>query len=370
MHLTNIKLVHFKNYEQAQIDFSAQLNCFVGLNGMGKTNLLDAIYYLCVGKSYFAINDRAVLQQTTEDKFFRLEGQFERDDKLEQVVVKVIPGKRKEIERNRVPYQRLSEHLGYFSVVMLSPFDINIALEGSEARRRFLDNTLSQIDKDYLLHLIQYNKLLSQRNALLKRFAAERRFDKALIEVYDRQMLPLGEAIFTKRQAFLERFQPHFHYFHQAIAADQEAVHYHYQSPLSQGNFSELLTEALEKDRILQRSTVGIHKDDIQFFINDTPLKRFASQGQLKSFVLALKLAQYRLLQEDKTHAPILLLDDIFDRLDGERVTQLVRLLIQEEFGQVFISDTDEVRMRALIEAFGVEYLLFRVVDGEVVEGV
>lgn len=335
---------------------------------MGKTNLLDAIYYLCVGKSYFAINDRAVLRQTTEDKFFRLEGQFERGDKLEQVVVKVIPGKRKEIERNRIAYRRLSEHLGYFSVVMLSPFDINIALEGSEARRRFLDNTLSQFDKTYLLHLIQYNKLLSQRNALLKRFAAERRFDQALVEVYDRQMIPLGEAIFAKRQAFLERFEPHFHYFHQAIAADQETVHYRYQSPLLQGNFDELLAEAIEKDRILQRSTVGIHKDDIQFFINDTPLKRFASQGQLKSFVLALKLAQYRLLQQEKTYSPLLLLDDIFDRLDGERVKQLVRLLIQEKFGQVFITDTDADRMRTLIEAFGVDFLLFQVVDGEIVK--
>ncbi len=312
------------------------------------------------------MNDRAVVRQEAEDKFFRLKGQFLRADKVEQVVVKVIPGKRKEIERNRAAYQKLSEHLGYFPVVMLSPFDINIALEGSEGRRRFLDNSLSQLDGSYLRQLIQYNKLLAQRNALLKQMAERRSFQKELLEVYDLQMIPLGVSIFERRQQFLEDFRVPFNYFHQAIAAEQESVSYHYQSSLAKGDFEELLQAAIEKDRILQRSTVGIHKDDIQFLIGEYPLKRYASQGQLKSFVLALKLAQYRLFRQATGHAPLLLLDDIFDRLDGERVTHLVQLLLQEEFGQVFITDTDEERMTKLIGAFDVAYRKFVVREGAV----
>ncbi|MEM1325905.1 MAG: DNA replication and repair protein RecF [Bacteroidota bacterium] len=366
MHLQQIKLIHFKNYETQSLDFSEQLNCFVGLNGMGKTNMLDAIYYLCVGKSYFALNDRAVVRQQSEDGFFRLEGQFWKENKLEQVVVKVIPGKRKEIEHNRVAYQKLSEHLGHFPVVMLSPFDINIALEGSEGRRRFLDNSLSQLDGNYLHQLIQYNKLLAQRNALLKQMAERRSFQAELLEVYDLQMIPLGQSVFEKRQQFLNDFATHFQHFHHIISAEQEQVSYRYKSSLENGDFETLLQEAVEKDRILQRSTVGIHKDDIQFLIGEYPLKRYASQGQLKSFVLALKLAQYRLFRLSTGQAPLLLLDDIFDRLDGERVTHLVQLLLQEEFGQVFITDTDEERMTQLIEAFGVSYRKFVVKDGSI----
>ncbi|MEM0993809.1 MAG: DNA replication and repair protein RecF [Bacteroidota bacterium] len=366
MHLKSIKVTNFKNYEQSSALFSTKLNCFVGLNGMGKTNLLDAIYYLCVGKSYFAASDRNVIRKSPPAGFFRVEGQFERKDREEYIVAKVIPGKRKEIERNKVAYQRLSEHLGNFPVVMIAPFDINIALEGSEGRRRFLNNTLSQLDRDYLKALIQYNKLLHQRNSALKQFAEQRRFDKALLEVYDRQMIPLAQQIFEKRQTFLADFAHPFQTFHHAIAAQEEQVQYQYRSQLQKQAFEDLLAAALEKDRILQRSTVGIHKDDIEFLINDLPLKRFASQGQLKSFVLALKLAQYQALQKDKTLPPILLLDDIFDRLDGNRVTQLIRLLLEQNFGQIFITDTDEHRMEQLIAAFNTDYKKFKIVNGEI----
>ncbi|MEM9885605.1 MAG: DNA replication and repair protein RecF [Bacteroidota bacterium] len=364
MHLKSIKVTNFKNYEQSSALFSAKLNCFVGLNGMGKTNLLDAIYYLCVGKSYFSASDRNVIRKEPPADFFRVEGQFRRKNKEEYVVAKVIPGKRKEIERNKLAYQRLSEHLGHFPVVMIAPFDINIALEGSEGRRRFLDNTLSQLDRDYLGVLIQYHKLLQQRNSALKQFAEQKRFDRALLEVYDRQMIPLGNQIFEKRQQFLTDFERPFQDFHAAIAAQKEQVRYQYRSQLKEGKFEESVIAALEKDRILQRSTVGIHKDDIEFIINDLALKRFASQGQLKSFVLSLKLAQYQALQQDKTLAPILLLDDIFDRLDGNRVTQLIRLLLEQNFGQIFITDTDEHRMEQLITAFNTDYRKFKIVEG------
>jgi len=366
LHLKSIKLINFKNYEQDSALFSSQLNCFVGLNGMGKTNLLDAIYYLCVGKSYFAGSDRNVIRKVEATDFFRVEGQFDLLSKEEYIVAKVIPGKRKEIERNKVPYQRLSEHLGNFPVVMIAPFDVDIALEGSESRRRFLDNTLSQLDTHYLSALIQYNKLLNQRNSALKQFAEQRRFDKALLEVYDKLMIPLANQIFEQRQTFLSNFEATFQQLHQAIASNKESVSYRYVSQLSERSFEELLATALEKDRILQRSTVGIHKDDIQFLIDDMPLKRFASQGQLKSFVLALKLAQYQTLRKDKSIAPILLLDDIFDRLDGNRVTQLIRLLLEQDFGQIFITDTDEHRMEQLIAAFNTDYRKFKIVEGRI----
>lgn len=368
MHLKEVRLTHFKNYSIENITFSNQLNCFVGLNGMGKTNLLDAIYYLCIGKSYFAGNDRNIVQKNSEAGFFRLEALFDRKGDKERIVVKVVPGKRKEIERNKVVYQRISEHLGLLPVVIIAPFDVQLALEGSEMRRKFLDNTLSQLQADYLKQLIQYNKLLQQRNALLKRFAEERRFDHTLIQTYDTQMIPLGEYIHQSRKDFLEQFQEIFQKYYDKIAAQQEAVTYTYNSKLNEHNFSDLLENALEKDRILQRTTVGIHKDDIDFKINDSPLKRFASQGQLKSFVLALKLGQYQLMREEKGISPILLLDDIFDKLDGNRVTQLVQLLLEHDFGQIFITDTDEYRVERIIQAFDTNYKKFKIENGRVLE--
>ncbi len=369
MHLHKIKLTHFKNYEQQAAEFSSRLNCFVGLNGMGKTNLLDAIYYLCIGKSYFAGNDRNVVQRNCEANFFRLDGQFLRKDKKERIVAKVIPGKRKEIERNQVQYQRLSEHLGLLPVVIIAPFDVQLALEGSEARRKFLDNTLSQLQPEYLRQLIQYNKLLHQRNALLKRFTEMRTFNATLLTTYDTQLVPLGTYIYEERKQFLDSFLPIFQDYYHAISDGQEEVNYKYASKLHEHNLADLLAASLEKDRILQRTTTGIHRDDIDFTIGDAPLKRFASQGQLKSFVLALKLGQYQLMREEKGIAPLLLLDDIFDKLDGNRVTHLVQLLLERDFGQIFITDTDEHRVERIIQAFDTNYKQFKIKDGTILEG-
>lgn len=366
MHLSKITLTHFKNYDQQSAVFSARLNCFVGLNGMGKTNLLDAIYYLCIGKSYFAGNDKNVMQKKSDADFFRLDGQFIRKDKKERIIVKVIPGKRKEIERNQIVYQRLSEHLGLLPVVIIAPFDVQLALDGSEARRKFLDNTLSQLEPEYLKQLIQYNKLLQQRNALLKRFAEERSFNRTLITTYNAQLVPLGTYIHEQRKQFLENFLPVFQDYYTTIANSKETVTYRYVSKLHDTDFATLLEGNIEKDRILQRTTAGIHRDDIDFKINETPLKRFASQGQLKSFVLALKLGQYQLMRQEKGLAPLLLLDDIFDKLDGNRVTQLVQLLLEREFGQIFITDTDEHRVERIIQAFDMDYKKFKIEDGTI----
>jgi len=362
VYLAKLKLTNFRNYENQSLDLSAGLNCFVGMNGMGKTNLLDAVYYLCMCKSHFGVNDRNVLLHAAE--FFRIEGQFKRKEKKEKIVAKVIPGKKKEFERNAVPYKRLMEHIGLLPVVIIVPDDTQLATEGSEARRRFLDNTLSQLDPDYLKHLVTYNKLLKQRNATLKQFAAERSFNSALLETYNMQMEEAANLIHQKRQTFLERFLPVFTDYYKVISEERETVDLHYKSQLNDQDFLMLMKAAEEKDRILQRTTTGIHKDDIVFRIGKFPLKRFASQGQLKSFILALKLGQYELLRIEKKIDPILLLDDIFDKLDNMRVKQLIGLLHDRSFGQVFITDTHESRVGDIIKDYDADFKKFIIENG------
>ncbi len=362
MHLQYFILTNFKNYESQRIDCSSQLNCFLGRNGMGKTNLLDAIYYLCLGKSHFNLPDSLLARHGAD--FFRLEGCFTLEGRQERIVAKVIPRKKKELERNNLPYQRLSEHVGLLPVVMIAPDDTYLATEGSEARRRFLDNTLSQLDNDYLQQLITYNKVLQQRNALLKQMADSGRYNAALTEAYDLQLLGPGRAIHQARQAFMGRFHGLLQEKYRIISGQAEAIDCAYDSRLNETPFDQLLEESREKDRILQRTTAGIHRDDLNLSIGGYPLKRFASQGQLKSFVLALRLAQYRLLQVEKKAIPILLLDDIFDKLDNERVRRLLGLLLEGGFGQTFITDTDENRLSAIVEHFGRDYVKYAVENG------
>lgn len=362
MYLTKIKLVNFRNYESQSLELSPGLNCFVGMNGMGKTNLLDAVYYLCMCKSHFGVNDRNVLRHSAD--FFRLEGIFKRTKKREKIVAKVIPGKRKEFERNDILYKRLVEHIGLLPVVIIVPDDTQLATEGSEERRRFLDNTLSQLDPEYLKYLMSYNKLLKQRNALLKRFAVERSFNASLLETYTQQMALAAPLIHEKRKQFLTDFLPIFSDYYKVISDDREQVRFQYKSQLNEQDFLNMMKAAEEKDRILQRTTTGIHKDDIVFKINDFPLKRFASQGQLKSFVLALKLGQYELLRKEKNIDPILLLDDIFDKLDNQRVKQLIGLLHERSFGQVFITDTHESRVGDIIQHFDANFKKFIINNG------
>lgn len=329
---------------------------------MGKTNLLDAIYYLCMGKSYFSTPDTLIANHSSD--FFRLEGQFKVNERAEHIVAKVIPRKKKELERNRVPYPRLSEHVGLLPVVMIAPDDTYLVSEGSEARRSFLDNTLSQINPEYLTELILYNKLLKQRNALLKQFAEHRSFDAAIIGVYNQQMLAPAQKLHEFRAAFMEEFRPLLQDMYRQIAGGAEKVDCTYRSKQASASFEALLEEALEKDRILQRTTVGPHRDDLVFTIEGYPLKRFASQGQLKSFVLALKLGQYQILAEKKNTSPILLLDDIFDKLDRQRVRHLLSLLQENTFGQVFITDTEQDRLAGIIQQTEQDFLVYEIQDG------
>lgn len=340
----------------------APLICFIGANGMGKTNLLDAIYYLCMGKSYFNTPDALIANHDSD--FFRLEGQFEVEGQAEHIVAKVIPRKKKELERNRIPYPRLSEHVGLLPVVMIAPDDTYLISEGSEARRSFLDNTLSQINPGYLNQLILYNKLLQQRNALLKQFGESRTYNAAMVEVYNQQMLEPATLLHESRTVFMEAFRPILQQAYEQISGAAESVDCTYRSKLTEASFGALLEEAAEKDRFLQRTTVGPHKDDLIFTIEGYPLKRFASQGQLKSFVLAIKLAQYQLLGQQKKTSPILLLDDIFDKLDRQRVQHLLGLLQEQTFGQVFITDTERDRLAGIIQQTGQDFLIYDIQEG------
>lgn len=363
MHLEKITLTHFKNYEAQTLDLVRGVNCFTGMNGMGKTNLLDAIYYLCISKSYFGLADRELVLEGQD--FFRLEGRFVREGRGEKIVAKVMPRKQKVFECNDVPYTTLSAHIGLFPVVIIAPDDTGIALGGSEERRRFVDNALSQIDPLYLQHLMTYNKVLKQRNALLKQFADRERFEPALLAIYDEQMIAPAGYLYEVRRAFMAEFSEILADTYTKISGGQEIVSCQYQSKLADCSLSELLRSSLAKDRALQRSTAGPHRDDLDFAIAERPLKRFASQGQLKSFILALKLAQYQMLKHKKNKPPILLLDDIFDKLDAQRVKHLLALIIQEDYGQVFITDTHQDRTSAIVANSGSAYRNFHIEQGK-----
>ncbi len=363
LYLESFQLTQFKNYAHQRIDCAPRLNCFVGPNGAGKTNLLEAIYYLCMGKSYFHTLDRYLVQHDTG--FFRLQGRFRRGEVSEEIVVKYQSGKRKEIERNGVVYQRLAEHVGRFPVVIIVPDDTQLIQEGSEIRRRLLDNTLSQIDGKYLQDLLTYNRVLKQRNALLKQYEG-RRPPEDLLEVYDRQLAEPAQSLYECRRRFIESFAASLRRSYAVISADEEEVNCRYRSHLQDQSLLELLGTRREKDAVLQRTTAGVHRDDLLFTMGGQPLRRVASQGQRKSFVLALKLAQYHVLKEKRELAPILLLDDLFDKLDQQRVRQLLELILQEDYGQTFISDTNPKRVQELADALRTEVQLFRVERGKV----
>ncbi|MEM9259390.1 MAG: DNA replication/repair protein RecF [Bacteroidota bacterium] len=366
MHLSSTKLIQFKNYATATLDFSPRLNCFVGPNGAGKTNLLEAVYYLCMGKNYGSTPDQYAIRHG--DDVSRLEGVFYLEDaEKDRIVIKLQKRKRKVIERNGVAYDRLAEHVGRYPVVIIVPDDSRLVLEGSELRRRLLDNSLSQTDPVYLNHLLAYNRLLANRNALLKELDG-RRDTTGLLDVYDQQMATPATYLFSCRQAFIEPFTASLISAYNAISGAREVVDVTYKSQLLEQDWADLMAERREKDRVLQRTSAGIHKDDLVFTQEGHPLRRVASQGQLKSFVLSLKLAQFRQLEQTTQRTPILLLDDIFDKLDRDRVRQLLELVLGSAYGQVFLSDTDPERVTALVEGDpNIDWRRFAVEEGRVV---
>jgi DNA replication and repair protein RecF len=364
MYLQQLSLINFKNYSEAGLSFSEGVNVFTGNNGAGKTNLLDAIHYLSLCKSYFNPIDSQQIKIGTD--FFIITGDFSRNDNQEAVACSVKRNQKKQFKRNKKDYQRLADHIGLFPLVMISPYDVSIIIEGSEERRKFIDNVISQSNNAYLDELIAYNKILTNRNALLKLISETGRYDPTLLEVLDEQMVASGNIIFERRKAFMESFTEIFNEHYQFLTDGAETVKLEYESPLLNEKFDDLLKKNIEKDRYLERTASGIHKDDLLFAVHDMPMKKFGSQGQQKSFLIALKLAQYSFLNRLKGFKPILLLDDIFDKLDENRVTKLMKMISNHNFGQVFITDTNSTRVKNIFEKIGVEIKLFKVNEGEV----
>jgi DNA replication and repair protein RecF len=362
MWLKNITLLNFKNYSDANVSFSPTVNAFVGDNGAGKTNLLDAIHYLCLCKGYF--NPIDTQQIKTNEDLFMIQGDFERQGKNEKITCGVKRNQKKQFKRNKKEYDKLANHIGLFPLVMISPYDTNIIMEGSEERRRFMDNVISQTDSQYLDELILYNKHLLNRNALLKQIAVTRSYDPSLLEIYNDQLVASGLKIFNKRQDFMVHFIPLFNKYYEFLTGGNEEVGLQYQSQLTGSSFEQLLIQAVEKDKVLERTTVGLHKDELIFSISDMPLKKFGSQGQQKSFVIALKLAQYAYLQKHKGFKPLLLLDDIFDKLDDNRVSKLMEMVSHHDFGQIFITDTGKDRVLGIFEKIATPLTVFEVNKG------
>lgn len=364
MWLKQLSVLNFKNYTDSNLHFLPEVNAFTGSNGAGKTNLLDAIHYLSLCKSYFNPIDSQHIKSGEE--YFMVQGEFERNDRPDLISCSLKRNQKKQFKRNKKDYPRLADHIGQFPLVMISPNDTLIILEGSEERRKFVDNVISQTDNRYLDTLIAYNKVLLQRNVLLKNIKEKGVFDIGLLEVLNMQLVEVGEVIYHKRKAFMEKFTPSFQRHYQYLSDSAEEVSLVYDSQLHGADFTQLLESSLEKDRILERTTKGIHKDDLLFTIHsEMPLKKFGSQGQQKSFLIALKLAQYTYLHEQNKFKPLLLLDDIFDKLDDQRTRKLMQMVSNEEFGQIFITDTDALRIQRIFDEIQQPIRIFDIEGGQ-----
>lgn len=361
MILKQLSLINYKNFDSGNFELDEKINCFVGNNGIGKTNVLDAVYHLAFGKSYF--NPIASQNIRHGEDFMVVEGLFEKNEKEERVVLSLKKGQKKVIKRNGKIYDKVSEHIGFIPLVIISPADRDLIIEGSETRRKFVDGVISQSNPAYLNQLLSYNKLLSQRNSLLKYFALNNTFDPDTLEVYNFQMDALAAEIFEQRKQFLDTFIPIFKERYKAIAGKDEDISLSYESQLFEADLKTLLAEAVSKDRALQYTSKGIHKDDLKFEIMGHPVKKFGSQGQQKSFLIALKLAQFDFLKARAGVTPLLLLDDIFDKLDEQRVGQIVALVNKEEFGQIFISDTHPDRTEEVVKATHQTYKMIHLSD-------
>ena len=357
MLIQSIRLNNFKNHAFRQFDFSPQINCFVGNNGVGKTNILDALYYLSVGKSFLGNTDQNNILQGEE--FFNIEAVVADDEKENIIKVQQPLNSKKIIKKNDKSYERLADHIGFLPSVIISPYDNNLISDSGEARRRFLDGMISQTDTEYLFHIIQYQKTIQQRNALLKAFQKNRYFDTDSLDIYQHHLIKSGNIIHEKRKTFNEKFSPIVQKFYQLISDGKEDIEINYQSDLSEQDFEAILIQNLEKDRILTYTSRGTHKDDLIFLMRQFPLKKTGSQGQQKTFLISLKLAQMQMIKDITGKSPILLLDDIFDKLDDNRVSQLIALVNKENFGQIFITDTHKDRTQSIVQRINEESRIF-----------
>ena len=352
--LNKIIITHFKNYDLNSFEFTQNVVGICGLNGKGKTNLLDAIYYCCFTKSYFSGTD--LLNINFDKDGFRLEAFFRKQAQEQKVICINRGNNKKEFTLNDVPYEKFSKHIGILPAVMIAPDDIELITGKSENRRKYIDTVLSQVDAGYLQQLIVYNKVLLQRNSLLKNWESDRNNSMAVLEILDEQLIVPGKIIYQKRKGFLEQLIPLVQKFYHMIADDAEIISLQYSSKLNESSFEDLLKQNLQKDILLQRSNAGIHKDDIVFELNGQVFRNIASQGQRKSLLFALKLAEFELLKLHKGFAPLLLLDDVFEKLDSKRMQQLLQWVCRENDGQVFITDTHKERLEEAFDSLDVEF--------------
>ena len=361
MVLQTLSILNYKNIAEAELAFSPKINCFIGDNGMGKTNLLDAIYYLSFCKSHSnPIDSQNILH---EADFFMLTGHYTVNGTQEEIYCGMKRKQKKQFKRNKKEYERLSDHIGLLPLVMVSPDDAVLISEGSEERRKFIDGVISQFNHTYLQKLLQYNNALKQRNALLK---AENVQDDSLYEIWEEQMAELGEYIYTERTKFINEFTHVFQQFYAEISGGKEQISLQYQSQHENRNILQSLSATRERDRILGYTTQGIHKDELEMLLDEFPMKRVGSQGQNKTYLISLKFAQYDFLKRTHKISPILLLDDIFDKLDAKRVQQIIRIVSGNLFGQIFISDTNREHLDTLLADLDNQAMIFTVKDGRI----
>ncbi len=363
MILKRISVLNYKNIARAELSFSPKMNCFIGHNGEGKTNLLDAVYFLSFCKS--ATNPVDSQNIRHGEDFFMLRGEYERESgEPEEVYCGLRRKQRKRFKRNQKEYKRLSEHIGLVPVVSVSPADADLISGGSGDRRRFMDMVIVQYDREYLEALSRYDKALQQRNVLLKQ---EEEPDESLMGLWEEMMAREGEKIYGKRKAYVEEFVPVFQDFHARLSGGRERVGLRYVSHGQRGDLLEVIRRDRAKDRIVGYSLHGVHKDDLEMTLGEFPIRREGSQGQNKTYIVALKLAQFDFLRRTGSRtAPLLLLDDIFDKLDAVRVEQIVRIVSGEQFGQIFVTDTNRDHLDRILERTDGDYRLFHVENGEI----
>lgn len=359
MHLKNISILNFKNFESFEADFSDRFNCFLGDNGVGKTNLMDSIYYMSFTKSHFNSIDRQNIRH--DQDYFLIQGNYDVNDEIFKMHCGLKRNAKKQIKKNGKEYDKFSEHIGLLPLVFITPSDTDIIKSGSDLRRKYLDGVISQYDKTYLQKLLNYNKALEQRNALLKKIAPGQPFDEDALLIWDERLHSAGTYIYNERKKAIEALTPIFNRYYDQISGSREKVKAKYKSKLHDYSLRELLVQSRQRDLVLNYTGVGIHRDDIEFQLNDYPIKRVGSQGQEKSLIIALKLAQYDFIYETTNIRPILLLDDVFDKLDARRIKHLVELLSDDKYGQVFFSDTSTERLPDLLKHIDIDVRIFHI---------
>ena len=360
MELEKISILNYKNIKECELAFSPKINCFLGNNGMGKTNLLDAVYYLSFCKSHQNAIDSQLINHDAD--FFMIQGTYEVEGRQEQISCAVKRRAKKQFRRNKKEYERLSDHIGFIPAVLISPSDMGLITDGSEERRRFMDTVISQYDKGYLVALIRYNTALQNRNALMKQ---EQEPDATMLDVVEEQMWAEAQVVYRLRKQFMEEFTGSFQTLFQQVSHGSEQVSLSYGSHCDKGDLRVLLQECRSRDRILGYTSRGVHKDDLEMLLEGYPIKRIGSQGQNKSYLVALKLAQYLYLSRLTGKQPLLLLDDLFDKLDSDRVERILGLVNGAEFGQIFITDTNREHLDELIRLFSGHSKIFEVSHGE-----